>query len=392
MSSLILKYPYPYKAWLTMANDPDNTELKDWRELHGFIWEELGLPFGDSLFVRSFNQNLLEQVNLENNPEIALAHLHDIIHTWGDYMHGRKRGFDREDAAEAISLLEKHGIKPRVWIDHASFVGNMLHGTQKGATPRVNDSSGFVYENFLYTLDLAQKVGIRYVWNGEVTATIGQDRELNFNDYDRLHGGNALKAVVKSTLHRVPSDSGLFAQPDNRQYYKHRFPDGAKLYCFRRYGTWQDADINGLYNIIKPELIDQLIKCNGTSIVYSHLGKRQADSMGNAKHIPQKSRTALTYLSEKFKSRELMISSVSEMLDYLVIRDNIVVNTKENRIQLNSDGIRYQPLTKEGLLGKTFSFRKGAFDTEDLQVTVDGKSIVCQVKIESKEFFSIHFA
>ena len=123
MSKAILPYPYPYKAWLTMANDPDNTEMRDWEELHGFIWEELGLPFGDSLFIRSFNRNLPAQVNLQDHPKIAKAHLHDIIHTWGDYMHGRRRGFDREDALEAIDMLNEHGLQPRVWIDHASFMG-----------------------------------------------------------------------------------------------------------------------------------------------------------------------------------------------------------------------------------------------------------------------------
>ncbi len=375
-----------------MANDPDNTELEDWRELHAFIWEELGLPFGDSLFVRSFNQNLPDQVNLSDNPEIAKSHLHDIIHTWGDYMHGRKRGFDREDAVEAMFLLEKHGVKPRVWIDHASFAGNMLHGTKKGSTPRVNDSSGYVYENFLYTLDLARKIGIRYVWNGEVTATIGQDRELNFSDYDRLHGGNALKAAVKSTLHRVPSDSGVFAQPDNRQYYKHRFPDGAILYCFRRYGTWQDADINGLYNVIKPELIEQLIRSEGTSIVYTHLGKRHVDSMGNKKHIPKNTRSALKHLSAKFKSKELMISPVSEMLDYMVIRDNILVNPNKGHIDFRSDGIRYQPLKISDLHGKIFSFNKGGFNTENLKVSVDEMSVEFQLMKESEGVFSIQIS
>ncbi len=392
MSSVIRKYPYPYKAWLAMANDPDNTELEDWRELHAFIWEELGLPFGDSLFVRSFNQNLPDQVNLSDNPEIAKSHLHDIIHTWGDYMHGRKRGFDREDAVEAMLLLEKHGVKPRVWIDHASFAGNMLHGTKKGSTPRVNDSSGYVYENFLYTLDLARKIGIRYVWNGEVTATIGQDRELNFSDYDRLHGGNALKAAVKSTLHRVPSDSGVFAQPDNCQYYKHGFSDGAKLYCFRRYGTWQDADINGLYNVIKPELIEQLIRSEGTSIVYTHLGKRHVDSMGNKKHIPENTRSALKHLSAKFKSKELMISPVSEMLDYMVIRDNIVVNPNKGHIDFRSDGIRYQPLKISDLHGKIFSFNKGGFNTENLKVSVNEISVEFQLRKASEGGFSIQIS
>ena len=42
---MILKYPYPYRAWFTIANDPDNTLIRDWRELNSFIWDELELPY-----------------------------------------------------------------------------------------------------------------------------------------------------------------------------------------------------------------------------------------------------------------------------------------------------------------------------------------------------------
>ena len=83
---MILKYPYPYRAWFTIANDPDNTLIRDWRELNSFIWDELELPLGNALFIKSFNNNLPDQVNLVDNPEISSQN-HDIIHTWGDYMH-----------------------------------------------------------------------------------------------------------------------------------------------------------------------------------------------------------------------------------------------------------------------------------------------------------------
>ena len=36
----ILAYPHPYCAWLCISNDPDNTTIRNWQELHDFIWEE----------------------------------------------------------------------------------------------------------------------------------------------------------------------------------------------------------------------------------------------------------------------------------------------------------------------------------------------------------------
>ena len=43
--------PYPYKAWLALSSDPDNTLFPDWQELDKVIWKELGLPFADSCFL-----------------------------------------------------------------------------------------------------------------------------------------------------------------------------------------------------------------------------------------------------------------------------------------------------------------------------------------------------
>ena len=45
--------------------------------------------------------------------------------------------------------------------------------------------------------------------------------------------------------------------------YKRKFPDGSELYCFKRYGTWKDADIDGLHNLINPEKVTSYSKKEG---------------------------------------------------------------------------------------------------------------------------------
>ncbi|MFM1876873.1 MAG: hypothetical protein RL266_2610 [Bacteroidota bacterium] len=380
MQKGILKYPYPYKAWVAIANDPDNTIISDWNELHGFIWEELKLPFGDSLFVRSFNENLPEQVSLEKFPEIAQKHHHDIIHTWGDYMHARRRGFDREDAVEAVAVLKGAGITPRVWIDHASFVGNMIHGTTKGAQADLVDSSGHVYSNFVYSLDLAIQAGVRYIWNGEVTPIIGQDRAPDTSDVE-LHSGNRLRAWGKVALNRLP---------DNRQYYPFQFSDGSKLYCFRRHGTWQEADIDGLGNLISQERIDQLIAKTGSMVVYTHLGKRHPRGINRSQHIPEQTRAGLKAIKDRFVSKQLMVSSVSEMLDYQVIRDHIQLNGNGN-IEFRSDGIRFQTMTSMDLADKCFSFQSKALGSASPKVLIDGVEVNCQLIQNSDSILTVKF-
>ena len=173
MQQLALDYPHPYRAWLAIASDPDNTREADWRELHEFIWEELGLPVGNGLFVRSYNENLPGQVNLHDHPWIAGLQPHDTLHTWGDYCFSKSKRFSRKDAVAAMEALQLHGIHPTVWIDHADFCGNLLHNHGRGAVPTIADEAGHQYPNFDYTLDLLEEVGIRYVWNGRLKNFIG---------------------------------------------------------------------------------------------------------------------------------------------------------------------------------------------------------------------------
>ena len=138
-------------------------------------------------------------------------------------------------------------------------------------------------------------------------------------------------------------------------------------------------------------MIDNLIKSKGTSVVYSHLGKRQIKSMGNAQHIPDNTREALRYLSTKFKKKELMLSSVSEMLDYLVISEKIEADAKSNRINLVSDGIRYKKLHQSDLTLKGFSSRSKGFNPKSVEVRIDGQTTKCRVKENTADIFSIYF-
>tara|TARA_B100001939_G_C16889113_1_gene594508 strand:+ start:96 stop:1277 length:1182 start_codon:yes stop_codon:yes gene_type:complete len=393
---MIQKYPYPYKAWFTIANDPDNTLIKDWRELNSFIWKDLKLPLANSLFLKSYNHNLPNQVNLNDYPEI-LSQKHDIIHTWGDYMHSRKNGFDRQDAVEACDMLLKHSINPRVWIDHSKFIGNLLHSSNKGSIPHTFDGSGIKYTNYVYSLDLIKKAGIRYIWDGKITNIVGQDRKISSYEYFKLECSSRFNTIIKTILNKIVKSKKLrkklrINKPENKQYYTYLFPDGNKLYCFTRYGNWKDSDIYGLGNIISPKKIDELISNQSTMVVYTHLGKRPKSKKEKHFHIPEATKKSLKNVSEKFKSKQLMVSPLSIMLDYLVLRDNIKLFPKKNLIEFCSDGIRYNQIQQSDLNGKKFSFNNNFFDLENIQVISNGKSLKFNIKIENEnKIFSIIF-
>tara|TARA_Y100000589_G_C27171465_1_gene636912 strand:- start:1327 stop:2517 length:1191 start_codon:yes stop_codon:yes gene_type:complete len=395
---MILKYPYPNKAWFTIANDPDNTTIEDWHELNQFLWNLLALPISNSLFVKSLNYNLPNQVNLVDNPEI-LSQKHDMIHTWGDYMHSRKRGFDRQDAIEACQILEKKSIKPKVWIDHSQFIGNILHNDNKGSIPETSDASGIRYTNYAYTLDLVKKIGIRYIWDGEITDLIGQDRKVSNLTYFNKYSNSRTKTFIRLILSKIINSTKLrnllrLNSPDNRQYSAFKFPDGNKLYRFKRYGTWKDADIYGLGEILAKSKIDLLIKNEGTMVAYTHLGKRPASKSNEPFHIPDKTKNSLKYIKEKYDEQVLMISPLSNMLDYLVLRDNIKLHPKINAIEFLPDGIRYTNIRQSDLTGKKFSFinSEKKFDPRKIKFFSDDLCLKFNIQIEKRDnVFSVIF-
>ena len=198
------KFPYPFNAWLTISNDPDFTTPEVWEELHEFFFQELKLPWANSIFVTSYNQNLPNQVNLQDYPKIGQEPI-DTLHTWGDFIHAGQKGFDRSDAIDAIKVLKTNTIQPRVWVDHSRFSGNLFHNAGWGAVPQHVDSSGQTYQVFEYTLDLIQSVGIKYAWNGLLSNKVGlsQSRKTDVDKSvftTRMHVSYFLKYEIPRTV------------------------------------------------------------------------------------------------------------------------------------------------------------------------------------------------
>lgn len=354
--------PYPYKAWLALSSDPDNTRFPDWQELDQVIWKELGLPFADSYFIRSYSKQLLDQVDLHAHPEILSAHPHDTMHTWGDFLLGREKSFDRVDAEAHLRILQQLGSKPRVWVDHSMFVGNMIHFHRYGSMPAFTDTSGHVYPNPLYSLDLAHEAGVRYLWDGTITPIIGQDRPISLWRIHRERAATWSKALSNYLLHIAAAILGVGKSfraqfPPNDGYRPMRFEDGRWLYVFTRHGQWAKADIDGLGDLLSTERINALVRSGGMGIIYTHLGKRPVDRMPDPVHIPPRTKAALQHVKERFEKRELMVSSTSELLDYAVLRDNIRVDVKGKTIEFVADGIAYTSIGAAEVAGKSFTIR-----------------------------------
>ena len=354
--------PHPWSAWLSVSSDPDNTRFPDWEELDRVIWKELGLPFSDSVFIRSYNVQLPDQVDLHGHPEILGSHLHDTMHTWGDLMFAGTRGFDRSDAEAHLKIMEQLRFSPRVWVDHSMFIGNLLHNHKFGGIPEFKDASGYTYANQYYTLDLIRKAGVRYFWDGTITSVLGQDRSLSLRQYHMERTGSGRRGTLDWMKHKVGDTFGLGKAfrdqfQGNQAYRVHRFLDGSHGYVFPRYGRWELADIQGLGVLLAPEQMDRLVAQGGVCIAYTHLGKRKAGHENDPAHIPVATRRSLEHVASLHREGKLMLSSLGRLLDYLVLRDHMAISGPA--ITFQADGLAFNEVGPRDLAGHSFTI-KGA--------------------------------
>jgi hypothetical protein len=384
-SNGLLALPPPLRGWVAISNDPDGTTMREWQQLHELVWERLHLPVADSFFLFNHSERYPDQVCVARHPEILAAHAHDTMHTWGDFCDTRSYLFTRADGERGLELLREHGLRPRVWVDHANFTGNLLHNATVPAQPTLADYSGRPCENFTYTLDLVQEAGVRYVWNGKLIRFVGQDRSLGRYEW-YAHPSSparhprlwAAADVVGGPLwRRIRAEAFDYDADANRQYYPHRFADGRTLHCFRRFGEWKSAHIDGLAGSLDATRLDRLAGVGGTMIVYTHLGKRAAARAALDPHVPASTVSALEGLAARQREGEIMVSPVSRLLDYLVLRDHAVY--ANGRLDFRADGIRFTELDTEDLSGLEFGVG-AAIGGASVQVSCEGRAVAVETE------------
>jgi len=383
-----LKYPHPYKAWLVLANDPDHTTYERWLKLHQFIWEELQLPFSDSLFTFSYNQYLPGQANLADHGEKMLMHSYDTLHSWGDFRHTGDKAFNRSDAEKASKILKEMGIKARVWTDHSSFIGNYMHNSQIGSVKTTKDASGYTYVNQQYSLDLAYDLGVRYIWDGKLHLKV-VNRIRYQNNKIKLCFLKCMGKLISKVFPEFSSKIDKNKDLEKIPYKRQKFPDGREFYIFRRFGSWRYSDIDGLHRVLNNENLDQLVSKQGIRILYTHLGKRRQEENHDSFIIPESAKEALLELKSRYQRKEILLSSVSEVLDYCVLRDHLKISVSKKEIEWKADGIRFNKIQDEDLIGKSFSFYTGNNDFDYKIITHTNCNH--QIVKETKSIYTIKF-
>ncbi|MCP4591595.1 MAG: hypothetical protein GY842_12715 [bacterium] len=350
VAATVLPWPAPYQAALTICNDLDCTTWEEFRVLHRYLntskttpfGDGLGLPLGDSFWMYTVNPDqdsgFAYFADLEGTPsaaaepmrELMRAGVLDVLHTYGNF--SQRGGFRREHAERAADELRAHDIQPRVWVNHGDCHNfQNIHGPSRqrhcaGGCEYSSGADGIPVRNLEYHLDITRELGVRYLWVGELTQDIGQDRQLSAREH--LLARNPLKpprwlrrdlsALAQSWL-VLDGGSGRRGEHDNRLMHRYDLTAGT-FYRFTRFGRFGPDRMEHLPLLLSDANLDALQRSGGATVLFAHLGKRQDRS---ADVLNPASSAALAGVARRFHGGELFVTSTSRLLYYITVRDHL---------------------------------------------------------------------
>jgi len=246
----------------------------------------------------------------------------DCLHSFGDLT------VRREQASRVLEELAAYNCWLKVWIDHAVAPSNFGSDIMRGL--------GDVKESGIYHADITSKYGIEYVWMGRVTSVIGQDVPRNLGGlFDIRHKVASGKTVLKELF------KGISAAMGNRKYVMHplnqvlrktQLRSGQFVYEFLRSnphigGVSCGDTADGISDVLTSAVLDCLVKRQGISILYTHLGKfrkRKEPFFSIA------TRQAMALLAQFYRSGKILVTTTRRLLDYSRATREIRLSARRN--------------------------------------------------------------
>lgn len=317
------RFPYPYKAALTICSDIDGTKTRQqFLAIQEFLNSRhyttmgpgLGLEIGNSFFPYTpddsfayFSSRPEDRKIIE---EFIKASYIDCLHSYGDGV------CSRADALRALEEFERSGCKLDVWVDHAMAPSNF----GKDVTSGLGDVEG----SPVYHADATLAHGIRFIWKGRCSSILGHGVPFSPWSFTRVFdknypfrsANNIFKEFCKTAL----------AYAGNRRFAIHRhnqllrvdcLQDGQQIFEFKRcnnhwLGLSHGHDCTGLVYVIRRKALENLIASQGYAVIYTHLG------VGSGAHsaIPDNTQAALRGLSQSYRDGDIYITTTSRLISY----------------------------------------------------------------------------
>ena len=321
------KFPYPYKAAMTICSDIDGTTTKEeFLEIQRFlntkektrIGKGIGLEIGNSFMMYApptcaFSYFSGNPGDKEIIGKFIKAGYIDVMHSYGE-----KPDFSREDAVKALEELERNGCKVDVWVDHSKMVDNLGDDVTFG--------SGDHQNSLAYHSDLTKDYGIKFVWLGRVTMVVGQSTPITIRMFTSIYDpDHPIRSLINITKEFAKNVLGVFG---DKKYSMHKsyelvrmtkLDDGRKAYEFMRFDNYWEGVATGatcksLAYVISKRTLEILKEIGGYAIVYTHLGMNSDCS----NLIPNETQAALRNLAREYEAGNIYVTTTSKLLKYYV--------------------------------------------------------------------------
>ena len=323
------KFPYPYKAAMTICSDIDGTTtVNEFLEIHKFLNSNemtsmgrgVGLDIGDSFMMYAPPTCALSYYS--GSPQNAQIIEKFIKSGYIDFMHsyGEKADFTRKDAIKAIKQLSKNRCKVDVWVDHATTVDNLGDDLTFGLGDHPDSTA--------YHSDITLAYGIRFVWLGRITMVIGQSIPITLKTFSSIYdSSHPIHSFINMGKEFGKNVLAVFG---NRKYAMHKsydlmrivkLDDGQKVYEFLRFdnhwkGVATGATSKRLAYVLSKRTLERLKEVGGYMIVYTHLGKNSDCSQVVAKETQM----LLRDLAGEYEGGNIYITTTSKLLNYYLNR------------------------------------------------------------------------
>ncbi len=326
------KIPYPYRAMLAICSDLDETPDADiYLTISRFLNSRDETPMGPGVGLEVGNTLYFDmpedQFSYWNTDDAGREMVHTLIHSghidcfhsYGDF------ATTRAHAERALEALDRHGCRLESWVDHAQAPSNF------GAD--IMEGRGDVPGDPVYHADLTCAAGVRYVWRGRVTSIIGQNSP-------RRYGGIAnwsepvaslktlAKEFVKGMLGRL-GDEKYAMHPANRVMVPATLRDGRKVWEFFRFspywgGVARSDTADGVKNLVNRQVLDTLVKRQGISILYTHLGK----ITDHQRPFNDETVAAFRLLAGYVERGEILMATTTRLLGYCEMVESATVERR----------------------------------------------------------------
>jgi SAM-dependent methyltransferase len=427
---VLLKYPAPYRAMLSINNDIDGTGQDTFLDWHSHVngtgetryGEGLGLEVSDSFWIWSSDRlslyhNVPHLGRKSKSPdydlivELAREGWLDTMHSFGSWQ--EQIMLLRPEIEAALEEMDKAGIRPRCFVNHGG--GKHMSCNVGGIWGYYQHADDPAHES--YCLDLILRNGFRYFWTDVFfeSQKFGENAQYDAKeikrDLARYNDRRFLRLREKSTdegeriaVRALGATSAVTAKEllFNSTLIPNRMRDGTNVLCFKRYRGHYPPDSGSFALQATTENLDWLVAHEANVAVYQHFGIWRALGSPHKDYrswrwarkpvLNDHCLAAWSELKERQDRGEILITTTGRLLDYLRMRENIVYRVEPlgNGYRIVLDAIecpaygRTADLTAADVQGLSFSV-KGAGTHVEIALAHSGERLASERRVVEAE-------